>query len=68
MCSHGYSGMFGCMTATVPERFVYTLDVPERALSLAGYQPIDEVDLLTKSTVTSTVYSVTEVSVISRPL
>ena len=31
------SGMFGRMTATVPERFVYTLDVPERALSLAGY-------------------------------
>ena len=60
--------MFGRMTATVPERFVYTLDVPERALSLAGYQPIDEVDLLTKSTVTSAVYSVTEVSVISRPL
>ena len=44
------------------------LGVPERALSLAGYQLIDEVDLLTISTVTSTVYSVTEVSVISRPL
>ena len=47
--------MFGRMTATVPERFVYTLDVPERALSLAGYQPIDEVDLLTNWAVISTV-------------
>ena len=47
--------MFGRMTATVPERFVYTLDVSERALSLARYHPIDEVDLLTNWAVISTV-------------